>query len=41
MEIKQLIGEDTDYDKKGVLETKNPKAGVRASVRLQIVLAES
>ena len=41
MEIKQLIGEDKDYDKKVVLETKNPKAGVRASVRLQIVLAES
>ena len=41
MDIKQLIGEATDYDKKVALETKNPKAGVRASVRLQIVLAES
>lgn len=29
MDIKQLIGEATDYDKKVALETKNLKAGAR------------
>lgn len=29
MDIKQLIGETTDYDKKVALETKKPKAGAR------------
>lgn len=30
MNIKDLIGEATEYDKKLVLEEKNPKAGVKA-----------
>ena len=29
MDIKQLIGETTDYDKKVALETKYPKAGAK------------
>ena len=41
MDIKQLIGEATDYDKKVALETKKPKAGARASVHLQIVMVAS
>ena len=38
MDIKQLIGETTDYDKKLALEEK---VGARASVRLLIVLVAS
>lgn len=41
MDIKQLIGENTDYDKKLALEEKKPKSGARASVRLLIVLVAS
>lgn len=41
MDIKQLIGETTYYDKKLALETKDLKAGVKVSVHLQIVLVAS
>ena len=41
MDIKQLIGETTDYDKKVALETKNLKAGARVSVHLQIAMVAS
>lgn len=38
MDIKQLIGEATDYDKKLHLRKENLKVGVRVSVRLQTVM---
>ena len=41
MDIKQLIGETTDYDKKLALKRRNLKVGARASVRLLIVLEAS
>lgn len=30
MDIENLIGETTEYDKKAALEVKSPKAGARA-----------
>ena len=41
MNIKQLIGEATDYDKKLRLNQRNLKAGVRVSVHLQIAMVAS
>lgn len=41
MDIKQLIGETTDYDKNLHLKKRNLRAGVRVSVRLLIVLEAS
>lgn len=41
MDIKQLIGETTDYDKSLLLKRRNLKVGARASVRLLIVLVAS
>lgn len=38
MNIKDLIGEATEYDKKQSLEEKNQKAGVKVLVRLRIRL---
>lgn len=38
MDIKKLIGEATEYDKKLALEEKNQKAGVKVLVRLRIRL---
>ena len=40
MNIKDLIGEATEYDKKLALEEKKPKVGVKVLVRLQIHLAK-
>ena len=37
LEIKNIIGETTEYDKKLKLEVKNLKAGVKASVLLRIL----
>lgn len=33
MDIKQLIGETTDYDKKVALETKKPKSWCKVSAK--------
>ncbi len=41
MDIKQLIGEATDYDKRLHLRQRNPKAGARVSVHLQIAMVVS
>ena len=41
MDIKQLIGEATDYDKRLHLKRRNLKVGARASVRLQIAMVAS
>ena len=30
MDIENLVGETTEYDKKAALEVKSPKAGTRA-----------
>ena len=38
--IKDLIGETTEYDKKAKLEKKNQKVGAKALVRLQMALVE-
>ncbi len=40
MNIAELIGETTEYDKKRMLEAKNPKAGVKVLAHLQIPPAE-
>ena len=39
-DIKQLIGETTDYDKKKMLEEKSQKAGAKVSAPSQIPLEE-
>ena len=41
MDIKKLIGETSDYDKKLMLEKRDLKAGVKALVLLPILLVES
>ena len=35
MDMENLIGETTEYDKKAALEVKSPKAGARVSALLQ------
>ena len=35
MDIENLVGETTEYDKKAALEVKSPKAGARASALLR------
>ena len=35
MNLKDIIGETTDYDKKLALEAKKPKVGVKVSALLQ------
>ena len=41
MNIRDLIGEATEYDKKLELEIKKPKAGVKVSVHLPIHWVEN
>ena len=40
MNLKDIIGETTDYDKKLALEVKSPKAGAKVSALLQMALVE-
>ena len=35
MDMENLIGETTEYDKKAALEVKSPKAGARVSALLR------
>ena len=35
MDIENLVGETTEYDKKAALEVKSPKAGAKVSALLQ------
>ena len=35
MDMENLIGETTEYDKKAALEVKSPKTGVRVSALLR------
>ena len=39
MNLKDIIGETTDYDKKLALESKSQKIGVKVSALLQTALA--
>lgn len=40
MNLKDIIGETTDYDKKLALEVKKPKSWCKSAVLLQMALVE-